>query len=132
MPRASERRSEDTTGRPEDITASETEDITASQRSLALDGSRPARFCLQHLKKEDLKTRRYNLKRMRAKQRSLAEILRKQSLAFFIFPTTAAIGSSKQSSPINRRWAISYYFLQYIHNTLLSNPHYNTLLPNTH
>ncbi|KAI2796234.1 hypothetical protein BLOT_015940 [Blomia tropicalis] len=61
-----------------------------------------ARFCL---KKEDLKTRRYNLKRMRA------EILREQSLAFFIFPTAAAIGSSKQSSPINRRWAISYYFL---------------------
>ncbi|KAI2796955.1 hypothetical protein BLOT_015598 [Blomia tropicalis] len=44
----------------------------------------------------------------------------------------AAIGSSKQSSPINRRWAISYYFLQYIHNTLLSNTHYNTLLPNTY
>ncbi|KAI2801065.1 hypothetical protein BLOT_011639, partial [Blomia tropicalis] len=52
---------------------------------------------LQHLKKEDLKTRRYNLKRMRG------EILRKQSLAtFFLFPTTAAIGSSKQSSSINR------------------------------
>ncbi|KAI2798341.1 hypothetical protein BLOT_015001, partial [Blomia tropicalis] len=29
------------------------------------------------------------------------EILRKQSLAFFIFPTAAAIGSSKQSSSIN-------------------------------
>ncbi|KAI2807396.1 hypothetical protein BLOT_005331 [Blomia tropicalis] len=77
----------------------------------------------EDLKKEDLKTRRYNLKRMRG------EILYKQSLAFFIFPTAAAIGSSKQSSPINRRWAIFYYFLQYIHNTLLSNTHYNTLLP---
>ncbi|KAI2802686.1 hypothetical protein BLOT_010145, partial [Blomia tropicalis] len=55
---------------------------------------------------------------------NLFEILRKQSLALFIFPTVAAIGSSKQSSSINRRWAISYYFLQYIHNTLLSNTHY--------
>ncbi|KAI2796459.1 hypothetical protein BLOT_015751 [Blomia tropicalis] len=43
--------------------------------------------------------------------RDSAEILRKQNLAFFIFPTAAAIGSSKQSSSINRRWAISYYFL---------------------
>ncbi|KAI2798924.1 hypothetical protein BLOT_012541 [Blomia tropicalis] len=98
------------------------------QRSLALDGSRPGRSTseilrkqslaffislqLQHLKKEDpkkeyLKTRRYNL-------------------------NPAAIGSSKQSSSINRRWAICYYILQYIHNTLLYNTHYNTLLPNTH
>ncbi|KAI2799870.1 hypothetical protein BLOT_014298 [Blomia tropicalis] len=37
-----ERRFEDITGRPENITAT--------------------RFCLQHLKKEDLKTRRYNPK----------------------------------------------------------------------
>ncbi|KAI2800408.1 hypothetical protein BLOT_012912 [Blomia tropicalis] len=75
---------------------------------------------------------------------NLFEILRKQSLALFIFPTAAAIGSSKQSSSINRRWAISYYFLlfptihtqyitiQYPLHTILSNTHYNTLLPKTH
>ncbi|KAI2801255.1 hypothetical protein BLOT_011832 [Blomia tropicalis] len=93
-------------------------------------GGFKARFCLQHLKKEDLKkedlkkedlkNRRYNLKPLDSSRprrstssglRVHGEILRKQSLAFFIFPTAAAIGSSKQSSSINRRWAICYYFL---------------------
>ncbi|KAI2796619.1 hypothetical protein BLOT_014412 [Blomia tropicalis] len=58
-PLLKERRSEDITGRPKDITASD-------------------------------------------------EILRKQSLALFIFPTAAAIGSSKQSSSTNRRSPNTY------------------------
>ncbi|KAI2802230.1 hypothetical protein BLOT_010423 [Blomia tropicalis] len=61
-------------------------------------------------------------------------------------PSLQPLGHRKQSSSNNRRWAISYYFLQYItiythyntllskthHNTLLSKTHYITLLPNTY